>query len=76
MNKKGAIPLCILSGKSAGTQNDRELVFSVVFCYNGISENPPSRREPWDALVPLGVWALTEVLCNTKAKLAIKQNYK
>ena len=53
----------------------RELVFSADLCYNGISEKAPSRREPQDALNFRGM-GFALCLCNTKAKLAIKQNDK
>ena len=53
----------------------RDIVFSADLCYNGTNEKPPSRREPWDVRNHRGM-GFALCLCNTKAKLAIKQNDK
>ena len=53
----------------------RDVVFSAYLCYNGTNEKPPSRRELLDACEFRGM-GFALFLCNTKAKLAIKQNDK
>ena len=53
----------------------RELVFSADLYYNEVSEKAPSEREPLDTCNFSGM-GFARCLCNTMAKLAIKQNDK
>ena len=57
------------------TNFGRDIVFSADLCYNDANEKPSSGREPWEACNFRGI-GFVLCLCNTKAKLAIKQNGK
>ena len=74
LNKQTAVAISLLSlTENLQAQNiGRELVFSADLCYNGISEKASSQREPQDALNFRGM-GIALCLCNTKAKLAIKE---
>ena len=74
--KKGFNLLSAFLTEKWQSQNfGREIVFSADLCYNGANEKPSSGREPLALCIFRGM-GFARSLCNTKAKLAIKQNDK
>ena len=55
----------------------RDVVFSADLCYNRVNEMPPfTQGSLWTRSCNLRGMGFARSLCNTKAKLAIKQNDK